>query len=190
MKRLPKKFYSRDTHIVAKDLLGKLLVRTYRNHTYIARICEVECYAGENDGASHARRGKTKRTEVMFGEAGYAYIYLIYGMYNCLNVVTDKKDFPAAVLIRGAIPIEGFNNKTPLKALLAKQALLLGPGKMCREMHITRTLNKENLATSTQLYVADDGFIVSAKNIQTTPRINVDYAGEHARLPWRYVVSI
>lgn len=186
IKRIPKKFYSRDTHIVAKDLLGKLLIRTYRNRTYIARICEVECYIGENDKASHARRGKTKRTEVMFGEAGFAYIYLIYGMYNCLNIVTDKKDFPAAVLIRGAIPVEGFK----IPSLIAAKTLLIGPGKLCREMHITKTLNKENLTSSTRLYIADDYMKISSTNIQTTPRINVNYAGEHAQLPWRYVMSL
>ena len=103
---LPRTFYSRDTHVVAKDLLGKLLVRKKDELNFIGRICEVESYVGEDDRASHASKGKTKRTEVMYGEAGHAYIYMIYGMYYCLNVATEVENFPAAVLIRACEPIE------------------------------------------------------------------------------------
>src|SRR5688572_15681769 len=101
MKRLPRKFYARDTHIVARELLGKLLVREYRGKKVIARITETEAYVGEDDLASHARFGKTQRNAIMYGEAGHAYVYFIYGMYDMLNIVTEAKDFPAAVLIRG-----------------------------------------------------------------------------------------
>src|SRR3989344_5142270 len=101
--RLGRKFFARGTHTVARELLGKLLVHRWRGRNICGRITEVESYVGENDKASHASRGKTQRTAVMFGEAGHAYVYLIYGMYNCLNIVTEHKDFPAAILIRGAV---------------------------------------------------------------------------------------
>jgi DNA-3-methyladenine glycosylase len=173
-KRLPRSFFTRDTHSVAKGLLGKLLVRRWRNNDIVARICEVESYIGESDKACHAARGKTKRNAVMFGEAGHAYIYLIYGMYCCLNVVTERAGFPAAVLIRAAIPISKVGKAID------------GPGKLTREMNITRSLNAENLVSGKKLYLADDGFIVRQNDIVSSSRIGVEYAGEDAKLPWRY----
>lgn len=170
LKKLSRVFYARDTHVVAKGLLGKLLVRQWRGKKIIVRINEVESYVGEDDLASHASRGRTPRTAVMYGEPGQAYVYLIYGMYHCLNIVTEKEGFPAAVLIRGA---GGFN----------------GPGKLTRALHITRAQNRLDIATSDALYVADDGFAVSPADIIATPRIGVDYAGEHALLPWRYLIQ-
>lgn len=153
--------------MVAQELLGKLLVRQWRGKKIVAHINEVECYVGEDDLASHASRGRTPRTEVMFGEAGYAYVYLIYGMYNCLNVVTERTGYPAAVLIRSADALNG-------------------PGKLTRALHITRTQNRLDLTRSDKLYIVDDGFTVSPTAIKALPRIGVDYAGDHALLPWRY----
>lgn len=176
-KPLPRSFYARNTHAVAKDLLGKLLVRTWRNKKSIGRIVEVESYVGENDTACHASKGKTKRTEVMFGDAGHAYVYLIYGMYHCLNIVTEHKDVPAAVLIRGITPVHNITTKTD------------GPGKVTRALHITRVQNAEDLTTSDRLYIADDGTRISKDSIQTSPRIGVEYAGADALLPWRYYYS-
>lgn len=170
MKRLPRSFFARDTHIVAQELLGKLLVREYRGKKFVVRMTETEAYIGENDLASHGRFGKTKRNTVMYGKAGHAYIYFIYGMYDMLNIVTDKKDFPAAVLIRSA-------------------GELAGPGKLTRAMHITRKLNDEDLVISKRLYIADDGFRVLKQDIKTSPRIGVAYAGKYATLPWRYYYS-
>jgi DNA-3-methyladenine glycosylase len=170
LKPLPRSFFARDTHVVARTLLGKLLVRQWRGKIVTARISEVESYVGEDDAASHARAGKTARTALMYGAAGHAYVYLIYGMYHCLNVVTDKKDFPAAVLIRGA-------------------GDYTGPGKLCRALHITRALNGEDLVTSQRLWIADDGWRPQRTAINATPRIGVDYAGEHALLPWRYILT-
>ena len=171
IKKLPREFYARDTHVVAKELLGKLLIRSWRGKQLVVRINEVESYVGEDDLASHARRGRTPRTEIMYGEAGHAYIFLIYGMYHCLNIVTEQPGFPAAVLIRGA---EAWN----------------GPGKLTRALHITRAQNQLDLTVSNALYVADDGFHVSPASIIATPRIGVDYAGEHALNPWRYLISL
>jgi DNA-3-methyladenine glycosylase len=180
--RLPRAFYTRNTHVVAKDLLGKILVRRWRGRTIRARITEVESYVGEDDRASHARFGKTMRTTVMYGKAGHAYVFLVYGMYNCLNIVTEDVNFPAAVLIRGAVEMEsGIGNK--------ESGLFNGPGKLTRALHITRALNGEDLVRSKKLYVVDDGHRVPKKNVLTSPRIGVDYAGEHALLPWRYFIS-
>lgn len=151
-------------------MLGKLLVREYRGKQFTARITETEAYVGEDDLASHARFGKTKRNLLMYGEAGHAYIYFIYGMYDMLNIVTDKKDFPAAVLVRSA---GGWN----------------GPGKLTCAMHITRALSGEDMVTSKRLYIADDGFQVGKQAIKASPRIGVAYAGKHAKLPWRYHYS-
>lgn len=171
MKRLPRSFYARDTQLVAKDLLGKLLVRSHRGKKLVARITETEAYVGEDDLASHARFGKTKRNAVIYGQAGHAYIYFIYGMYDMLNIVTDEKDFPAAVLIRRTGEFDG-------------------PGKLTRALHITRALNGEDVVTSGKLYLLDDGFRVKKKDILTSPRIGVAYAGKHAKLPWRYYLWV
>ena len=107
---LKRNFYNQDTLIVAKSLLGCFLMRKVNGKIIKAKITETEAYRGKNDLASHASRGRTPRTELMFGEAGHAYIYMIYGMYHCLNIVTEKKDFPAAVLIR-SVKIEKTNYK-------------------------------------------------------------------------------
>jgi len=192
--KLPRVFYTRNTHIVARALLGKLLVRTWHGKTFAVRITEVESYVGEDDAACHASRGKTKRNAVMFGEAGHAYVYFIYGMYHCLNVVTEEKDFPAAVLIRGGVltaPSVPLESGTPPLGKGRKTAQKLdGPGKLCRALHITRVQNGEDLVTSEKLLIADDGYRVRKKDIVTTPRIGVAYAGEDALLPWRYFLDV
>ncbi len=197
-KRLQRSFYTRDTHIVARELLGKILVRSVKGNKITGRITEVEAYVGEDDLACHASRGRTPRTDIMYGKAGHAYIYLIYGMYDCLNIVTDQKNFPAAVLIRSLEPLEGINDMiinrklssslqpTPYH-LLTK--LTTGPGKLTQALNITRTLNGEDLTTSQQLYVADDGFTVAAHDVAISPRIGVNYAGPCALYPWRYYLK-
>ncbi|MBI4022207.1 MAG: DNA-3-methyladenine glycosylase [Candidatus Andersenbacteria bacterium] len=200
--RLPREFFARDTHAAAKDLLGKLLVRQWRGKLLAARIGEVESYVGENDRACHAARGLTPRTKVMFGEAGHAYVYLIYGMYHCLNIVTEREGFPAAVLVRGGVACpptqvrgrseEGGSRSylTPTPSPTLGEGNLDGPGKLTRALHITRAQNGEDLVTSSRLFVADDGVRISPAGILTTPRIGVDYAGEDAKLPWRYFIRL
>jgi len=149
----------------------------------------VESYVGENDKASHASRGKTQRTAVMFGEAGHAYVYLIYGMYNCLNIVTEHKDFPAAILIRGAVLTNARSYYLTLPSPILGEGNLNGPGKLTRALRITRALNNEDMVSSKKLYVVDDGYRIKKSQILTSPRIGVDYAGEDALLPWRYYLS-
>ena len=166
--KLKKEFYLKPTLKVAKDLIGKFLVHKTSNKIYSAEIIETEAYKGFDDLASHASRGKTKRNVVMFRSGGFAYVYLIYGMYYCLNLATEKKDYPAAVLIRG------------LDYLKAD-----GPGKLCREFKITKDHNGMDL-TGDVLWVEDKGI---KPKVQNTQRIGIDYAEECANWPWRFKKS-
>ena len=168
---LPHEFFDRPTVQVARSLIGKYLVRENGQGPIAGRIIEVEAYVGPQDKACHASKGRTKRTDVLFGPAGVAYVYLIYGMYHCLNVVTEGEDFPAAVLIR-AIEVEG--------------RLIDGPGRLCRALGIDRTLNRLDLTLGQGLWFEDRGHPVPQKTIGTFPRIGVDYAGLWAKKPWRF----
>ena len=155
---LKQKFFNRDTKVVAKDLLGKFLVRKIGKKEISAMITETESYDGPNDLASHASKGKTKRTEVMFGHSGFFYIYLCYGMYYMLNIVTGKKDYPAAVLIRGIV---GKN----------------GPGKLTKFLRIDKKFNEKLASKKSNLWFEDRGVKIPKNKIIKTPRIGVDYAG-------------
>lgn len=156
---LGKDFYTRPTLTVAQELLGKYLVRKLENGTKIAAmITEVEAYDGFEDRASHASRGKTQRTEVMFGPGGVWYVYLIYGMYEMLNIIVGPKDYPAAILIRG---VEGVS----------------GPGRLTRDFKITRAFNKLPAIRQTGLYIEDRGAKIKKSQIKTSPRIGIGYAG-------------
>ncbi|MCC2643602.1 MAG: putative 3-methyladenine glycosylase [Nitrospira sp.] len=168
---LPRDFFARPTVQVAKSLIGKYLVREKGQGPVAGRIIEVEAYVGPQDKACHASKGRTRRTEVLFGPAGLAYVYLIYGMYHCLNVVTESEEFPAAVLIR-AIEVEG--------------RLIDGPGRLCRAFSIDRTLNRLDLTRREGLWFEDWGDHLSPKAIGAFPRIGVDYAGLWAKKPWRF----
>ena len=185
---LQRSFFAQDTHKVARGLLGKLLVRRWRGKYMAGRIVEVESYVGVNDKACHAAKGRTKRNEVMFGEAGYAYVYLIYGMYHCLNIVTERKNFPAAVLIRALEPVEEIDLMCKSRKTNVFNNLTTGPGKLTQALRITRALNGEDLISSDKMFVVDDGLKVGPDNIADSPRIGVDYAQEDAGLLWRYHV--
>lgn len=197
LRPLQRTFYNRDTHVVARELLGKLLVRRWRGNIFVGRITEVESYVGENDAACHAsprkgtafsrgRRGRTPRTEVMYGPAGHAYVYLIYGMYDCLNIVTEQKDFPAAVLIRSLEPMKGMEAMMRERSTNKATNVTAGPGKLTRAFHITRALNAEDLTQSNRLFIANDFYRVKPGDIAVSPRVGVAYAGRDALLPWRY----
>ncbi|PIZ00296.1 DNA-3-methyladenine glycosylase [bacterium (Candidatus Howlettbacteria) CG_4_10_14_0_8_um_filter_40_9] len=154
MKKLDKKFFERDTLFVVKDLLGKYLVRELKvkrkkKKVFVGKIVETEAYIGEDDLACHASKGRTNRTEMMYGEAGHAYVYMIYGMYHCLNIVTEKEGFPAAVLIRAIEPIL---DDVPVQDL---KKMGSGPGKLCRWMEIDRGLNGADVTKSEELYITD-----------------------------------
>ncbi len=167
--RLRYDFFRRDVLEVAPALLGKKLVRRYDNgHTESFLITETEAYRGEEDLACHASRGKTARTTPMYMAGGVLYIYLIYGMYWMMNIVTGKENEPQAVLIRG---IEGYD----------------GPGKLTRRLGIDKSFNTEDLTTSSRIWVEETGLQPA---FRTTPRIGVDYAGEPWKnKPWRYLAD-
>lgn len=171
---LPREFYARKTIVVARDLLGRILVHHDGDVRRAGVIVETEAYVGPHDLACHASRGRTARTDVMFGAPGHAYVYLIYGMYDCFNVVTEREDYPSAVLIRAVAPISGTLGKTD------------GPGKLCRAMNITRALNRADLTTSR--LTIEEGTRVSPRRIDKGPRIGVDYAGDWAGKELRFWV--
>ncbi|MBL7479914.1 DNA-3-methyladenine glycosylase [Legionella bononiensis] len=162
MQKLPKEFYQRDTVQVAKDLLGKVLVHHDEGVIRIGKIVEVEAYVGQQDLASHSSKGITKRTEVMYGPAGFAYIYLIYGMYYCTNVVTEKEGVGSAVLIRALEPVQNTIGRTQ------------GPGLLSRAMNIDKSLNRHDLTGDT-FYLADTNDQTNF-TIMEKPRIGVHYA--------------
>jgi len=175
-KKLDRRFFERKTLQVARDLLGKVIVRQMGSQKIKGRILETEAYIGEEDQACHARFGKTKRNAVMYGLAGHAYIYLCYGLHELLNIVTERENLPAAVLIR---KIEPLSSPSPnLKTY--------GPGNLTKYLKITRALNGEDVVKSKQLWVENDGYV--AKTVKRAERIGVPYAGEHAKRRWRFVL--
>jgi DNA-3-methyladenine glycosylase len=174
MQKLPRSFYDRDTITVARDLLGKLLVHVTATGHRIGRIVEVEAYLGSHDLAAHSSKGLTDRTKVMFGPPGHAYVYLIYGMHHCMNVVTESEGHGAAVLLRALEPLKNVEGRTQ------------GPGLLCRAMGITKTLNAHDL-------LKDDFFITEPADATTQiivkrPRIGVDYAGRWAKRHLRFYI--
>ncbi|MDO9117058.1 MAG: DNA-3-methyladenine glycosylase [Nitrospira sp.] len=170
-KLLPRDYFNRSTLAVARSLLGKYLVRLIDGREIAGKIIEVEAYVGPRDKACHAAKGRTQRTEVMFGPSGMAYVYLIYGMYHCLNVVTEREEFPAAVLIR-AIEVDG--------------VLIDGPGRLCRALRIDRSLNRIDLTIQESLWFEDRGSRILRRQVAALPRIGVDYAGVWATKLWRF----
>ena len=168
-----KNFFARDTRVVAKDLLGMELVRRVGGKTIRVMITETEAYKGFADRASHASRGRTLRNAPMFGPPGTIYIYLVYGMYYMLNIVTEREEYPAAVLIRGA-------------QLLDTGKLLNGPGKLTRALKISKVLNNTNICTGKQLTIGKR--ITRPVKIISTQRVGVDYAGEWSKKPWRFLL--
>ena len=139
----------------------------------VGRIVETEAYQGPKDLAAHSSRGRTARTEVMFGPPGHAYVYFIYGFWNCLNVVTEEEGTPHAVLLRALEPVSGIADKT------------WGPGLLCRALSIDRTLNGTDLCGE-DLWIERAPGKPAAPRVGRSPRIGVDYAGEWAARPWRF----
>ncbi len=182
---LPPDFFNRDTTIVAREILGKVLYRRDGDQIYKAVITETEAYHGTEDLACHCSKGLTPRTEVMFGPPGHIYIYLIYGMYHMLNFVTMPEDFPSAVLIRGVKDLQISTNGKNFKPLPVKTD---GPGKLTKQMRITRDLNQKKISPETQLWVADEGIVIPNRKIKTGKRIGIDYAQEWKDKPWRFFI--
>ncbi len=171
-RKLPRGFYAQNTLTVARELLGMHLVHRIGGARRIGRIVETEAYQGPEDRAAHSSRGRTARTEVMFGPPGHAYVYLIYGVWNCLNVVTAAEGVPHAVLLRALEPVTGVTERT------------CGPGLLCQAMDIDRSLNGADLCAGAMWIERPPN---SAEvRIGRSPRIGVDYAGPWARRPWRF----
>jgi DNA-3-methyladenine glycosylase len=173
-KKLPRSFYAReDTLLVARELIGMYLVHDDGVTRRVGRIVETEAYMGPQDLAAHSARGRTQRTEVMFGPPGHAYVYFIYGFWYCLNIVTSRKGVPHAVLLRALEPIEGVTDKT------------WGPGLLCRAMSVDRALNGADLCAG-RLWLERPRGLIPPIRIGRAPRIGVDYAGSWAKRPWRF----
>lgn len=174
MQALPRHFYDRDTVMVARDLLGKWLVHKTPEGDRVGRIVETEAYVGPHDKASHSCRGLTARNAPMFGPPGYAYVYMIYGMYYCMNAVTEREGHASAVLIRALEPVRGMVKRSQ------------GPGLLCQAMGIDKRLNGHDLI-SPDFFIAD-GDSVKFKIVKA-PRIGVDYAGGWARRHLRFYIA-
>lgn len=171
---LPVAFYNRPALEVARDLLGMVLVRDRPDGTMAGRIVEVEAYDGPDDAASHARSGSNGRAASMFGPPGHAYVYLIYGIHHCLNLVTGPPGYPAAILLRALEPLEGISARTA------------GPGLICQALDIDRALNGIALQ-GPELWIEDRGLATPPERVVTRQRVGVAFAGEPwATLPWRF----
>lgn len=162
-------FFDRDALLVARDLLGTFLVREIDGAAASLMITETEAYTGPDDLACHASRGRTKRTDVMFGPPGRFYVYFVYGMHWMLNIVTREEGYPAAVLLRG---VEGVS----------------GPARLTRHFSVTGAQNGKPARRASGLWVEDRGIAIPRSRIETTPRIGVDYAKEWAEKPYRFVL--
>lgn len=168
---LGEEFFKRDTLTVAEELLGKFLMRRFENGEEVAfMITETEAYDGPDDKACHAYRGRTPRTEVMFGPAGHWYIYFVYGIHWMLNIVTGEVGYPAAVLLRGAGDISG-------------------PARLTKRLDITKAQNARLAVRETGLWIEDRGIVVPKRDIVRTPRIGVAYAGEWRDMPYRFLLK-
>lgn len=189
--KLPVDFYVRkNVCSVAKSLIGKLLVSYFDSILTTGRIVETEAYNGHTDRASHAWNGRrTSRTEIMYSHGGVAYVYFCYGIHHLFNVVTNISDIPHAVLIRAVEPVEGVTDML-IRTGKKKQdhTLTKGPGNVSRALGI-HTRHTGTDLQSDQLFIADDGFKIRSSQIIATPRIGVDYAGEDALLPYRFILK-
>lgn len=174
MDRLPRGFYDRDTVAVARDLLGKYLVHASNGVERIGKIVEVEAYLGPHDLAAHSSRGRTERTRIMFGPPGHAYVYLVYGLHCCMNVVTEGPGHASAVLLRAIEPVRNVEGSTR------------GPGLLCRAMGIDRRLNGHDL-TRDDFHIAGSP-VPGQVPVVRRPRIGVDYAGHWARRLLRFYI--
>lgn len=172
--RLSRAFYSRSTLIVARQLVGMHLVHEEAGVRRVGRIVETEAYMGPQDQAAHSARGRTERNSVMFGPPGHAYVYFIYGFWNCVNVVTREEGVPHAVLLRALEPVAGITDKT------------WGPGLLCRAMNIDRRLNGADLCGSTLWIEKPASEAKRRVRITRATRIGVDYAGDWAKRLWRF----
>jgi DNA-3-methyladenine glycosylase len=188
--KLPLSFYLRDNVVaIAQELLGKVLVTCWDGEKTSGRIVETEAYEGVIDRASHASKGKTKRTEVIFGNGGVAYVYLCYGIHQMFNIVTSKEGTAHAILIRAVEPMEGIDIMLRRTGKAKpNHSLARGPGNVGKAFGFHTSQCGLSL-DSDELYILDDGFRPGEKNIISSPRIGVDYAGDHAQWHYRFYLK-
>lgn len=196
---LARDFYTRDTITVSKELLGKVLVHKTKEYSVAGRIVETEAYLGPEDKAAHSYGGrKTPRVEIMYAEGGYSYVFTIYGMYQCFNIVTERTSNPQAVLIRALEPIAGlelmaqnrYSKSYKDLSNTQNKGLTNGPGKLCKAMNIGKEQNKIDMCHKNgvdDIYVYDDGY--KDFQIEASERINIDYAEEYIHMPWRFFIK-
>jgi DNA-3-methyladenine glycosylase len=192
MKNLGREFFERKPEKVAQELLGKLLIHKENDRVWVGRVVETEAYLGPGDKASHSHRGMTPRNEVMFGPAGFSYVYFTYGMHWLLNIITEKEGHPSGVLIRALEPL--WDESHPI----TEAKLANGPAKLTRWMEINGELNKIDITKSNQLFMSEEFSVdgksfkaekVKPENTVATTRVGVDYAGEHKDLLLRYYIN-
>ncbi|TSD01833.1 MAG: DNA-3-methyladenine glycosylase [Parcubacteria group bacterium Athens0714_25] len=185
---LKKDFYNKSALIVARELLGCFLVRKINGKILRAMIVETEAYEGPDDSASHASRGRTPRNDVMFGEPGICYVYFTYGMHHMLNIVTGKKDYPAAVLIRAVEPFFEIENP-PSFETSARQRKTNGPAKLTKVLQIDRSFNKAPVYVKKYGLWIENGEKIKKSEIVCAKRIGIDYAGKYKDKPWRFYIK-
>lgn len=185
--KLERDFYTRDTLTVAEDILGKTLVHVTPEGVTKGKIVEVEAYLGPDDRAAHSFHGRSKRTEIQYGEGGYVYVYLIYGMYICMNIVTNQKDKPEVLLLRALEPLEGLELMKRRRKTEREKLLCSGPGRLTQAMGITMGDYGTDLCGDS-LYL-ETGTTVQKQEILRTKRINIDYAGEARDYLWRFLLK-
>jgi len=188
MQRFRRAFFERDTLSVARALLGQRLVRHLDGQRISGRIVEVEAYVGENDSACHASHGRTARNATMFGPGGHAYVYFIYGMHHCFNVVTEGENMPAAVLVRALEPVEGINLMRAYRGGREGIELTNGPAKLCYALAIDRSLDGTDLVLGDELWIERDAIIDSGR-MGNGPRVGIRGDPIALTVPWRFWVK-
>ncbi len=185
---LPESFYQRDNVVtIARELLGKTLYARARRKVTGGMIVETEAYSQKEKGC-HAFKGKTERNKIMFNNGGFAYVYLCYGIHNLFNVVTNTEGVADAVLIRALQPLEGEELMMKRMKATSIERITSGPGKLTKALGIDRNFNGKYLL-SNDVWLEDNGKIISGKDIVASKRIGIDYAGKDAHLPWRFTIK-
>ncbi len=183
--KLDREFYIRPGLVVAKELIGKQLVHNTAEGTTKGIIVETEAYIGPGDAAAHSYKGRrTQRTAIMYGSGGYAYVYTIYGLHYCMNVVANREECPEAILIRALQPTAGLDIMRNRRATHKDIELCKGPGRLCSAMGITMGDYGKDLCADTLYIETQDNISIE---VVTTKRINIDYSGEAADYPWRFI---
>ncbi len=188
--RLQREFFAQNTLLVARELLGKRLVRLDNGQRLAGIIIETEAYRGEEDLACHAKVGRTARTQVMYGPPGYTYVYFTYGVHWLLNFVTEEEDYPAAVLIRAIVPTEGCEVMASRRNEQPPQRWTDGPAKICQALSIDGVLNARDMCANGAEIFVEQGLSIPEESVSTTPRVGLNTVPEPWKsVQWRFLVN-